>query len=84
MKLAQLRAYEYDREDLTEYDGSHPRHIGLIAQEVQAVFPLAVSQSPATESDPEPIRYLSYHSVTAALVDAVNLLNARLAAVEAA
>jgi hypothetical protein len=83
-KLSMLRAYEYDREDLTNYDGTHPRHIGLIAQDVEAVFPLAVHRTPATEDEPEPLRYLNYNAVAAVLVDAINLLSARMAALEAA
>jgi hypothetical protein len=69
-KLAQLRAVSYVDVD-TGSDG--PRRLGVVAQEVERVFPELVAVS-----ERDGYRAVNYHGVTAVLVDAVNELAAEV------
>lgn len=64
-------AYIYDGEDATG-----PGHIGLLAQDVAAVYPQCVSEGAGGT-------YVNYDSVVALLVGAVRELSARVASLEA-
>ena len=68
--LSSLSAYHYVLKD----DGKP--HVGLVAQEVQQIIPDAVS------ADKDGTLSLDYNAVVAALVDEVNRLKLRVAALE--
>lgn len=74
-KLASLTGYTYLRNDAKTEFGAHLlRHAGLIAQDVQAVLPEAVSEST------EGVLQLNYNAVVALLVNAVNELSSTVEA----
>lgn len=70
-KVAALRGYTY-----RWLDFRRPPAAGLLAQEVEAVLPTAVSTSP------DGFKQLAYNQVIALLVEAVRALEARVAALE--
>ncbi len=75
--VLKLRPVEFDwRDQSQEWQRHH--QIGLIAQEVEAVVPEAVSVG----SDPEQLRSLAYGSLVPVLVKAIQELNERNAKIE--
>ncbi len=69
-KVEQLTGYTYKRTDLNTVDA------GLIAQDVAAVIPEAITKSP--QGDLEDFHFLNYNAVTALLVNAVKELSGKL------
>ena len=70
-KVLQMRGVEYDRIDLNE-----KHQIGVIAQEVEQIFPDLVS------TNEEGVKSVSYGNITAVLIEAVKELTARVKELE--
>lgn len=85
-RVARLTGLTYTRNDITQMDGAPIIGAGLLAQDVAAVLPEAVSiAGPAPASDPDGpgLMALNYHAVVALLVNAINELKAKVDALEA-
>jgi hypothetical protein len=85
-RVARLTGLTYTRNDITQMNGAPIVSAGLLAQDVAAVLPEAVSiAGPAPASDPEGLGLmaLNYDAVIALLVNAVNELKAKVDALEA-
>jgi hypothetical protein len=77
-KIAELRGVTWEwREDAPEEAKGQPG-IGVIAQDVEKVFPELVS------TDEQGHKRVAYHGLVAPLIEAVKELDARLSALEAA
>lgn len=68
-KIEKLNGYRY------RLKNSDSEHLGVIAQEVQKVFPQAVSTMPKLGSDPTRYLGVSYDSLIAPLIEAVKTLH---------
>lgn len=68
--LSSLKAYRY----ILKSDGQE--HVGLIAQDVEAIIPEAVSE------DDKGVKSLDYNAVVAALVSEINALKKRVSTLE--
>jgi hypothetical protein len=85
-RVARLTGLTYTRNDITQMNGEPIISAGLLAQDVAAVLPEAVSiAGPAPASDPDGpgLMALNYDAVIALLVNAVNELKAKVDAIEA-
>jgi Chaperone of endosialidase len=85
-RVARLTGLTYTRNDITQMNGEPIVSAGLLAQDVAAVLPEAVSiAGPAPASDPDGpgLMALNYDAVVALLVNAVNELSAKVDALEA-
>ena len=85
-RVARLTGLTYTRNDITQTDGAPIIGAGLLAQDVAAVLPEAVSiAGPAPASDPDGpgLMALNYDAVIALLVNAINELKAKVDALEA-
>ena len=85
-RVARLTGLTYTRNEITQMDGTPIVSAGLLAQDVAAVLPEAVSiAGPAPASDPNGpgLMALNYDAVIALLVNAVNELKAKVDALEA-
>lgn len=81
-KCSFITGYTYERLDLNDYAGVRLRMAGLIANQVQQVFPAAVYRAPVTEDDPDPKRSLAYDAITALLLTAINELHTKVKALD--
>lgn len=75
--LSGLRTYKFQLIDSGDPQSEGQFEIGLLAQEIEAVFPECVMKGPDGR------RYVKYDSVVALLLGAVRTLNDRVAALEA-
>lgn len=85
-KVARLTGLTYTRNDITQMNGAPIIGAGLLAQDVAAVLPEAVSvagSAPANDPDGPGLMALNYDAVIALLVNAVNELKAKVDALEA-
>lgn len=73
-KVGDLRGVEYTRKD------TGVRQIGVIAQEIQKVFPEVIV--PTLDADGEEILTVSYGNITAVLIEAIKELNEKVKALE--
>lgn len=69
--LSKINGYSYDRVDFEDV-----RQVGVLAQEVEAVLPLAVDNSKEFKS-------VNYHALVALLISAVNDLSKKVIELEA-
>ena len=69
-RILRLRGVEFDWNELSGMAGKHS--VGVIAQDVEKVFPTAVTENPATG-----YRLVSYTSLVAPLIEALRELNQR-------
>jgi hypothetical protein len=85
-RVARLTGLTYTRNDITQMNGEPIISAGLLAQDVAAVLPEAVSiagPAPANDPDGPGLMALNYDAVVALLVNAVNELKAKVDALEA-
>jgi hypothetical protein len=85
-RVARLTGLTYTRNDITQMNGEPIVNAGLLAQDVAAVLPEAVSiagAAPASDPDGPGLMALNYDAVVALLVNAVNELSAKVDALEA-
>jgi hypothetical protein len=85
-RVSRLTGLTYTRNDITQMNGAPIISAGLLAQDVAAVLPEAVSiAGPAPASDPDGpgLMALNYDAVIALLVNAINELKAKVDALEA-
>ena len=85
-RVARLTGLTYTRNDIAQMDGAPIIGAGLLAQDVAAVLPEAVSiagPAPASNPDGPGLMALNYDAVIALLVNAVNELKAKVDALEA-
>ena len=85
-RVARLTGLTYTRNDITQMNGEPIISAGLLAQDVAAVLPEAVSiagPAPANDPDGTGLMALNYDAVVALLVNAVNELKAKVDALEA-
>jgi hypothetical protein len=85
-RVARLTGLTYTRNDITQMNGAPIISAGLLAQDVAAVLPEAVSiagPAPANDPDGPGLMALNYDAVVALLVNAVNELKAKVDALEA-
>lgn len=82
------QAYEYDRIQIEDIDGNHPREVGLIAQHLEKM-PRVVKRNRATEDDPDPLRKVDLGAMNALqsqaigeLFDMIEKLKARIEELE--
>jgi hypothetical protein len=83
-RLSVMGGYEYDRTDLTNYDGTPLHQAGVIAQEVQLALEAGVSTRVSGETKEGATLAVDPMAVIALLVNAVNELNAKVDALTAA
>lgn len=79
-KVKTLTGYTYDRTDLVE--GELVPSVGLIAQDVEAVLPIAVAETDSVHEG-QTLKNLNYNGVIALLVNAVKELSAEVEALKA-
>jgi hypothetical protein len=85
-RVSRLTGLTYTRNDITQMNGAPIIGVGLLAQDVAAVLPEAVSiagPAPANDPDGPGLMALNYDAVVALLVNAVNELKAKVDALEA-
>jgi len=85
-RVSRLTGLTYTRNDITQMNGEPIIGAGLLAQDVAAVLPEAVSivgQAPASDPDGEGLMALNYNAVVALLVNAVKELKAKVEDLEA-
>jgi hypothetical protein len=83
-RLSVMGGYEYDRTDLTNYDGTPLHQAGVIAQEVQLALEAGVTSRITGETKEGATLAVDPMAVIALLVNAVNELNAKVDALTAA
>ena len=81
-KLSKLTGYSFERIDLIDKNGEPLKQIGLVAQDVLEVLPLAVGEGKDREMNP--VLTLDYNAIVAVLVNAVKELAAEVKALKGA
>lgn len=81
-RIRALRGVYYRWNDNAPLPDKNARHIGVIAQEVQAVFPEAVMEQDSTGEDKTPHLSVSMEALVPPLIESVKALEARIIALE--